>query len=106
MIEIPLAPVPDFGPRTVASGTEEAISAVVFGHAKEHSFFESLSSVDYGLLRTVQTMTHPFEVRDKSLREWEQAILSGYSVWRKMRENRGGVFVGSSALRSVSYESL
>src|SRR5262249_1687593 len=79
-----------------AAVTEEAISAVVFGHAKDFSFFRGSDSVEFGLLRMIKQMTAPFEVRDKGLRQWEIAILEGYKVWRDMVANKGGVFIGDA----------
>jgi NTP pyrophosphatase (non-canonical NTP hydrolase) len=89
-----------------AGVTEEAISAVVFGYAKDFSFFQGSDTVDFGLLRMIKQMTAPFEVRDKGLRQWEIAILEGYKVWREMVANKGGIFVGNSKARSVRYELL
>ena len=60
-----------------AGVTEEAISAVVFGYAKDFSFFQGSDTVEFGLLRMIKQMTAPFEVRDKGLRQWEIAILEG-----------------------------
>lgn len=89
-----------------AAVTEEAISAVVFGYAKDYSFFEGSDTVEFGLLRMVKQMTAPFEVRDKALRQWEIAIIEGYRVWRDMVANRGGIFVGDANSRSVRYQPL
>jgi NTP pyrophosphatase (non-canonical NTP hydrolase) len=86
--------------------TEEAISALVFGYAKDYSFFEGADSVDYELLRAIKLMTRPFEVRDKTYRDWEEAILAGYTVWRQMVNNGGGIFVGNAESRSVAYRPL
>ncbi len=89
-----------------AAITEEAISAVVFGHAKDFSYFNGSDTVEFGLLRTIKQMTSPFEVRDRSFRHWEIAILEGYKVWRSMVANRGGVFVGNTHERTIKYEPL
>src|SRR5262249_51547870 len=89
-----------------AAVTEEAISAVVFGHAEDFSFFEGSDTVEFGLLRMIKQMTAPFEVRDKGLRQWEIAILEGYKVWREMVANKGGVFIGDTKARSVRYDPL
>ena len=89
-----------------AGVTEEAISAVVFGYAKDFSFFQGSDTVEFGLLRMIKQMTAPFEVRDKTLRQWEIAILEGYKVWREMVANKGGVFIGDATARSVRYERL
>ncbi len=89
-----------------AAVTEEAISALVFGIARDYSFFDGINSVDFDLLRAIKTMTRPFEVRDRTYREWETAILAGYSVWRKMVANKGGIFIGDATKRCVNYESF
>ena len=89
-----------------AGVTEEAISAVVFGYAKDFSFFKGSDTVEFGLLRMIKQMTAPFEVRDKALRQWEIAILDGYAVWREMVANKGGVFVGDVKAGTVRYEPL
>lgn len=89
-----------------AGVTEEAISAVIFGYAKDFSFFEGSETVEFGLLRMIKQMTAPFEVRDKGLRQWEIAILEGYKVWREMVANSGGVFIGDAKTRTVCYQPL
>lgn len=85
---------------------EEAISAVIFGHAKDYSFFEGSNTVEFSLLRTIKQMTAPYEARTQSLRQWEIAILQGYEVWRQMLANRGGVFIGDARSQSVRYSVL
>ncbi len=87
-----------------AAVTEEAISALIFAHARDHSFFMDATSIDYELLKAIAMMTRPFEVRARSPREWESAILRAYAVWRRMRDNRGGVFIGDAASQTISYQ--
>lgn len=87
-----------------AAVTEEAISALIFGVARDYSFFDGVETVDFELLRTIKTMTRPFEVRSRTYRDWEHAILAGYRVWRQMVEHRGGVFVGDAFAKTVVYE--
>lgn len=89
-----------------AGVTEEAISAVVFGYAKDFSYFQGSDTVEFSLLRMIKQMTAPFEVRDKGLRQWEITILEGYKVWREMVTNKGGTFIGDAKDRSVRYEPL
>lgn len=89
-----------------AGVTEEAISAIIFGYAKDFSFFQGSDAVEFSLLRMIKQMTTPFEVRDQGLRQWEIAILEGYRVWREMVANNGGVFIGNAKTHSVGYEPL
>jgi NTP pyrophosphatase (non-canonical NTP hydrolase) len=69
---------------------EEAISLLVFEHARRHGFFEKQDQVDGRLLRDIKTLTAGLEVHSRSRREWEIAILTGYEVWRQLRDHRGG----------------
>lgn len=87
-----------------AAATEEAITALAFGYARDFSLFKGAKSVEYELLRAIKLTTRSFEVRDKSYREWEEAILAAFNVWRQMIENNGGMFIGDASCRSVAYE--
>ena len=59
---VPNVDVVEDGARALV--TEEGVSAVVFGHARNYSMFEKSESVDYEVLRTVRSMVgRPFEVR-------------------------------------------
>jgi MazG-like nucleotide pyrophosphohydrolase family protein len=83
---------------------EEAISAVVFGYAKDCSFFEGVDTMDYGLLRTIKNLTSHLEVNRCSAGEWERAILEGYRVWRQMRREGKGTIVGDLVSRTIKYK--
>ena len=89
-----------------AAITEEAISALAYGFAQDFSFFDGADSVEYELLRTIKMMTRPFEVRDRTPHEWENAILQAFAAWRQMIANDGGVFVGDADTGKISYEPL
>jgi len=77
------------GGRAIA--IEEGVSAVVFNYATQHSFLEGVSTIDWTLLRTCHEMTSRLEVGSRTLYEWEQMLLRCYDVWRKVRDNNGGV---------------
>jgi NTP pyrophosphatase (non-canonical NTP hydrolase) len=84
--------------------TEEGVSAVVFGYARDYSMFANSSSLDYEILRTVRGMTRPFEVRTRSLADWEKTILASYKVWRQLQEYRGGTIVGDANSQTLAFE--
>ena len=73
-----------------AAAIEEGISAMVFEIAQQHQMFDGVEEVDSFLLRTIRDVTQRLEVRDKTERDWEQAILQGYKVWRGVRDSNGG----------------
>lgn len=69
---------------------EEAVSAYVYPFAEETNFFESVKTIDYEILKTIQRLVSPFEVSERSLKEWEHAILEAYKIYRHLRKNNGG----------------
>ncbi len=82
---------------------EEAVSAIVFGRAKEMNFYEGIEQVDYDLLKVVQELVRGFEVDRVPLWQWEQAILEGYRVFRALRDNGGGSVTLDLARRDLRY---
>jgi NTP pyrophosphatase (non-canonical NTP hydrolase) len=99
---VPHVDVVEDGARALV--TEEGVSAVVFGHARDYSMFERSTSIDYELLRTVRSMTAPFEVRTRSLADWEKTILASFRVWRKVIEHQGGTVIGDAADGTLDFE--
>lgn len=73
-----------------AAATEEAVAALVFNMAQPYNFFAGSEHVDGDILKAVQLLTAKLEVGIASPRDWEVAILSGFNVWRQLREKNGG----------------
>ena len=65
---------------------------MVFDYARRHNFFEGVTHVDYELLKTLQSAAQHLEVRRCALRDWENATIQGYAVWRPIAAARGGKF--------------
>lgn len=76
------------GGRAIA--IEEGISALVFAYAARHDYFENVSRIDHELLKTIASMTSHLEVGVLRAADWEQAIMSGYTAWRRLRRQGGG----------------
>lgn len=74
------------GGRAVA--IEEGITALIFTIAERHEFFKNVSSLDFSLLKTVDGMVSKLEVGQRSFNDWQRAILSGYEVWRQVKERK------------------
>jgi hypothetical protein len=90
------------GGRAIA--IEEGISALVFSYAKDRNFLEGVDTLDDQLLKTIKNMTLHLEVSQCSLGAWEQAILSGYEVWRQVEKNQGGKVIVDLDARSIIYQ--
>lgn len=73
---------------------DEAIALTAYGYAAEHKFFESSTAVDWQLLRSIKRMTANVEVGDRTTKEWNDAILRAFEIWRQLIDHKGGVVNG------------
>lgn len=73
---------------------EEGIATWIFNHAKHRDFYADIEegTLDYSLLKQVQSMVEGYEVERCPPWQWESAILEGFRVFRELRkpEHRGG----------------
>ena len=84
---------------------DEAVVAFVFEYARRHRFLDGLRHVDFDLLETIQRLTADLEVQVRTGYEWEYAILTSYEVWRKVKEDRGGVIHADLRKRRFELQS-
>ncbi|MFL0800733.1 MAG: nucleoside triphosphate pyrophosphohydrolase family protein [Agarilytica sp.] len=85
---------------------DEAISALVFEHAKNHNYYEGVTTLDEKILQTIRLLTGHLEVKTASLKEWEQAILTGFEAWRKMRDAKQGRIICNLHEKTMMFEHL
>ena len=85
---------------------EELLSLYVFEHAKEHDYYEGVGSLDLSLLKKIKLLTQNVEVSSCTHRQWENAILSGFAVYRALKENGTGFVVLDLDKPSISYSSV
>lgn len=83
---------------------EEGLTAWIFARAKQLRFFDGQKSISFDVLKTIQQFVSGYEVQECPLKLWEDAILQGYEVFRKVRENEGGTVIGDRKSRRVSYQ--
>lgn len=88
-----------------ATITEEALSMIIFNEAKRKNYFKDTTKVSKTTLRIIKEMTENFEVNVRTIREWEQAILKSYEVFRFLIENKGGRVVFDTLNKQVTYSS-
>lgn len=86
--------------------TEEGVSAIVFQHALGLNLFEGMKSIDYSLLKQVVQFVNGYEVAESKSWEWEEAILRGFDVFRKLKETRRGIVAVSLSKRSIDFRPL
>lgn len=87
-----------------AKAIEEGVAALVFQYAEEHELLRKINSIDFGLLKTIESLTSRLEVDQCSVADWERAILMGYSVWREVKANTGGIVKIDLDAQTISYE--
>lgn len=69
---------------------DEGVAALAFDYAKQHNWLVGVADLDYKFLRTIQGVTSLLEVRERTLGEWQHAILIGFEVWRQVLQHGGG----------------
>jgi NTP pyrophosphatase (non-canonical NTP hydrolase) len=82
---------------------EEAISALAFEYARKERFLDGVDHLDYSLLRMIADMASGYEVRIRTVREWELCILRSFEVWRDLRRHRGGTLELDLVARTVRF---
>ena len=85
---------------------EEGISTLIFHRAIRLNHFESISSLDYSLLKLIPEFVNGYEVDQCPLWQWEKAILEGFRVFRQLRRHRGGIITADLGKRAISFEEL
>ncbi|MEJ0027679.1 MAG: nucleoside triphosphate pyrophosphohydrolase family protein [Rhizomicrobium sp.] len=85
---------------------EEGLTAWIFSRAKALNYFEDQKSISFDLLKTIGQFVKGYEVDQCPLMLWERAILQGFAVFRKVRDNNGGIVIGDRKARTIGYRSL
>lgn len=85
---------------------EEGLTAWLYSYSKGLDYFEGHDSVSFDALKTIQKFVQGYEVNKCPLKLWEDAILQGYSVFRKVRKNNGGIVIGDRENRTISYRPI
>jgi NTP pyrophosphatase (non-canonical NTP hydrolase) len=89
-----------------ATLVEEGISTWIFSHACQLNYFDSITALDYPLLKTIQAQVKGYEVESCPLWMWEKAILDGYAVFRCLRTLRKGIVTANLSERSIVFKPL
>lgn len=87
-----------------ASVIEEGLTAWIFSRAKKLDFFAEQKAISFDILKTVQQFVLGYEVEKCPLKLWEDSILEGYKVFRKVRDNKGGIVIGDRETRTIKYK--
>lgn len=86
-----------------SSVIEEGISALVFQYAEKHNLLDGVGRIDSELLSLIIRLTGGLEVRKASAAAWENAILSGYQIFRLLNKHRGGAVAVNLNKRTLNF---
>lgn len=82
---------------------DEALTLAAYTYAANHNLYENAVAVDWQLLRHIKRLTENVEVRDRSTKEWNDAILRAFHIWRGLRDHDGGVVKGDLEARTIQF---
>jgi hypothetical protein len=83
---------------------EEGIALMAFAYATSHNYLDSVTRLDFPMLNVIKDITAPYEVGVRTTADWEQAILTGFTAWRALRDNNGGTVILDAASRSLAFQ--
>ncbi len=86
-----------------AQVVEEAIVASAYVYASNHDYLDGVDAVDWQVLRHIKQLASHLEVRNRTAKEWNDALLAGFSVWRKLRERGGGAARGDLLTGAIEF---
>ena len=86
--------------------TEEAISLMIFEEAKLNNFYSEKSSVCPVFISIIKQITSNYEVKDKTPEQWENAILTGYKMFRELLKNKGGEIFFDRKNKIINYNLI
>lgn len=85
---------------------EEAIVGLTYDYARDHGMLEGQEEIDHSRIKIIQKLCRGLEVEQCKPWEWRKAILKGYEMFRKLKDNKGGVLILDLNKRDIEYRSL
>lgn len=89
-----------------AINLEEAVSALIYEHARTVDYFKEEKHVPFELLKWIEKVIRSLEVSQLTYELWNQAIIQGYSVWRQTFDMNGGYVDCDFTKRQIKYRPL
>ncbi len=89
-----------------AINLEEAVSAMIYEHAREVKYFEHEKYVSFDLLKWIERITRGLEVSNLTYELWNEAITTGYAIWRETYKNKGGFIDVDLNKRQIKYRKF
>ncbi|RMA66555.1 MazG nucleotide pyrophosphohydrolase domain-containing protein [Ulvibacter antarcticus] len=89
-----------------AANLEEAVSAMIYEQASDLDYFTREKYVPFDLLKWIERITRSLEVSNATYELWNEAIITGYSLWRETYKNKGGIIDVDLNKRQIKYRAF
>jgi hypothetical protein len=83
---------------------EEAVAASIFAYAKSLDFLEKSERIDIELLKLIRKLIRGYEVEAIPLWQWDEAILTGFKIFRALKANGSGTVSINLWNRRMTYK--
>lgn len=84
---------------------EEGLAAFAFAYATRHAYLEGIHRLEAQFLDSMTLMTSGLEVGARTQADLEQAVLQGFSAFRKLHGNDGGFVDFDADAGTLTYRS-
>ncbi len=82
---------------------EEVIANAAYVYAADHNYLEGINAIDWQLLNFIRRLCSQVEVSNRTTKEWNDALLQGFSVWRDLRKHGGGFALGDLDAGTIKF---
>jgi NTP pyrophosphatase (non-canonical NTP hydrolase) len=82
---------------------DEAIVLAAYAYAADRDLLKNATSIDWDLLRHIKKLTSGVEVANRTTKEWNDALLRGFEMWRLLRAGNGGIITGDLRARTIEF---
>lgn len=82
---------------------DEAIVLAAYAYAADRELLKNANAIDWDLLRHIKKLTASVEVANRTTREWNDALLRGFEMWRLLRAHNGGIIKGDLRARTIDF---
>lgn len=85
---------------------EEGLVHLIFRYGKDNCFFESKpeARVSSSILNAIEAMVKGYEVEDRPLSLWNEAIVRAFQIFIQVKQNEGGYITIDMKKRKLEYK--
>jgi hypothetical protein len=85
---------------------EEGLVHLIFRYDRDNDFFEGKTDarVTSSVLNAIEAMVKGYEVQDRPLSLWNNAIINAFKVFLEVKKNGGGVITIDKKSRKLMYK--